>query len=172
MSSGERLTGDMPDATLTGIWMADAMFADTGTQKALRDEFAAVMAKIIGDDGNLDYDAKLSGDAANSAAAAVKEIISSRAKGDLLIRKGDLYTEQLQQMLTSAREAMPRTGGIGTVVQHIAWSLVLLMVVAFLITRLYPKIIRDTRRIVLAGLVIIFSLLANYWALRFFDYLV
>ena len=172
MSSGERLTGDMPDAILTGIWMADAMFSDTNTQKSLRDEFAAVMAKIIGDDGNLDYDVKLSEKAASSAAAAVSEVTSPRAKGDLLIRKGDIYTPAVQQMLTSAREAMPRTDDVGTVIQHIAWSLILLMVVAFLITRLYPKIIRDTRRIVLAGMVIIFSLLANYWALRFFDYLV
>ena len=172
MSSGERLIGDMPDATLTGIWMADAMFDDTASQKSLRDEFAAVMAKVIGEDGNLDYDAALSGEAAERAAAAVKEETGSRAKGDLLIRKGDVYTTVAQQMLTAAHEAMPKTNGLGTVIRHIVWSLILLLVVAFFITRLFPKIIRDTRRIVLSGTVIIFSLLANYWALRFFDYLV
>lgn len=172
MSSGKRLVGDMPDAVLTGIWIADAMFPDTESQKELHDEFAAITAKIIGEDGNLDYDDILSKNAASSAADAVPEVVSSRAKGDLLIRKGDIYTPVAQQMLTSARKAMPRTDDIGTVVQHIVWTLVLLMVVSFLITRLFPKIIRDTRRIVLAGTVIIISLLANYWALRFFDYLV
>ena len=172
MSSGERLTGDMPDATLTGVWMADAMFDDAVMYKSLREEFSAIMAKIIGDDGNLDYDAALSLEAAKAASQAVKEKKTSRARGDLLIRKGDIYTEAAQHMLVAARQAMPKADGAGTVVQHIIWSLFLLLVVAFFLTRLFPKIIRDTRRIVLSGIVIIFSLLANYWALRFFDYLV
>ena len=172
MSSSDRLIGDMPDAVLAGIWIADAMFPDSSKLKSLHDEFSRVLSRIIGDMGNLDFDEKLSQQAADALAEQVSDVITSKAKGDLLIRKGDIYTPEIKEMLVSARRAMPPAHGSKAVIQHIAWSFILLTAVVFLVIKLFPRIIRDARRITIAAMVMVSSLLANYWALRLFDYLV
>ena len=172
MSSSERLIGDMPDAALAGIWIADAMFPDTARHRLLHEEFSKIISRVIGETGNLDYDAKLSKQAAEALAAQVADVITTKNKGDLLIRKRQIYTPEVREMLISARNAMPPAHGSKAVIQHIAWSFVLLTVVVFLVIKLFPRIIRDARRITIASTVIVSSLLANYWALRLFDYLV
>ena len=172
MSSSERFIGDMPDATLAGIWVADAMFPDSVRHKSLHDEFARKMTAVIGDMGTLDFDAGLTGLAGDHLAEQVANVMSSKSKGDVLIRKGDIYTTDTREILISAYKAMPKNHGSTTIVQHILWSFVLLAVVVFLVIKLFPRIIRDARRITIAAIVMISSLLANYWALRFFDYLV
>ena len=172
MSYGEKSIGDMPDSVLAGIWIADAMFADAVTQKDLRDDFAKVITNIIGKDGNMDYDKKLSDAEKEKKAGEVKAVKTSRAKGDLLIKKGDEYTAEVRDILVAASKAMPNSHGSNVVVQHVAWSFVLLLIVAFLVAKIFPHIIRDARRITIASIVIMLSLLANYWSLRFFEYLI
>ncbi len=172
MSSGERLTGDMPDPALTGVWLADAIFPDAADRKSLHDEFALLVAAIIGEQGNLDFDSKLTADEKKKLADQVRDVMRFCAKGNLLIRKGDIYTQEAQEMLSAASKAAPKDHGLKVITQHIIWSFILLVVVVFLVTKLFPRIIRDTKRITIASIVMITSLMANYWALRFFDYLV
>ena len=131
-----------------------------------------MISQIIGQHGNLDFDAGLSENAARVLADRVEKVTSSRSKGDVLIRKDDIYTNEAKEILIAARNAMPKTHSISAVVQHIAWSFVLLSVVTFLVIRLFPDIIRDARKVTIAGIVMISALAANYWALRLFDYLV
>ena len=172
MSSGERIVGDMPDASLAGVWIAEAMFSNVSENRTLMNEFAQIIAGIIGSDGNLQFDPELSSKAAQELEKQVAPVRVSRAKGDLLIRKGDRYTEQYKNILIAHKESMPTSPGTRGIIQHIAWSFVLLIFVVFLVTRLFPKIIRDARRITISTVVIAASLLTNYWALRFFYYLV
>ena len=172
MSARERLIGDMPDAALAGVWIAEAMFANSSDSRTLALQFAGIMEKIIGAEGNLLYDAVLSKKSAAELMKNVQDVIVFRTKGEELIRHGDIYTPQAKEILTAHKNAMPESRGTGGIIQHTAWSLALLLVVIYLLANLFPKIIRDSRRVTIATIVIIVALFANFWAVRFFSYLV
>ena len=172
MSSSERNIGDMPDSALAGIWVADAMFPDSVKHKSFHDEFAELITSVIGRMGNLDFDAELSKQAGDRLAEQTANVVRSCLKGDKLVSKGEKYKAETREKLISAINAIPKNYGSTTIIQHILWSFILLAGTVFMVIKLFPRIICDARRIAIASIVMIASLLANYWALRFFYYMV
>ena len=54
---------------------------------------------------------------------------------------------------------------------NMIWCLIMLGTAAFFLSRVYPEILRDARKICIAGLVMSIALLINYGSLHFFDFL-
>ena len=158
--------GEMPDSEMAGIGLADKLFPRENSRNNL--EFRSVAAKLIGPAGNLTFDPVRSKTARDRAAAAVREVKRSKNQGALLIRKGEVFTENLREMMLAENAALPADFGLDIFYYNMAWCLCLLLTAAFLISRIYPKILRDTRKVCIAGAVIIISLLLNYWCLKGF----
>jgi len=161
-----RTVGEMPDAELAAVVLADKLFPRENSRD--NREFRAIATKLIGVDGNLVFDPRRSRQARDRAAASVKEIRRSKNEGALLISKGGVFTEGMREMMLAEQAALPRDFGMDIFYYNAAWCLVLLLSAAFFTARIYPKVIRDARKICIAGAVIIVALLVNYWSIRTF----
>lgn len=163
-----RTIGEMPASELAAIGLADKFFprSNSADNRAFRE----IAAALIGPSGNLSFDAVRSKKAGERAAAAVKEIRRAKNEGALLIRKGEIFTEDLRDMMLAEHAALPKNFGMDIFYYNMAWCFVLLIVAAFVTSQIYPKVITDARKICIAGAVIILSLLINYWSIKIFFY--
>jgi len=161
-----RTVGEMPDAELASVALADKLFPRENSRE--NREFRTIAAKLIGSDGNLVFDPARSKLSRERAAAAVKDIRRSINEGALLISKGGVFTDGMREMMLAEQAALPRDFGMDIFYYNASWCLILLLAAAFFTSRLYPKIICDARKICIAGVVIIVSLLINYWSIRTF----
>lgn len=161
-----RTIGEMPDSEMAAIGLADKLFPRENSRD--NHEFRAIAAKLTGQDGNLVFDPVRSKMAGERAANNVKEIIRSKNEGALLIHKGEVFTEGLRDMMLAEHAALPKDFGMDIFYYNMAWGLILLLTAAFLASRIYPAVVRDARKITIAGIVTIISLIINYWAVNIF----
>ena len=163
---------DIPSAANVGERVKDMMFKDRSEQRLAAGEFAAIISEIIGSKGNLVCDVKATEDMKDKILSELKKngkLNSSCKKGDEIAHKGDVYTEHIKIMLDAERKAAPDDFGVDKTYQHIIWSFILLAVVSYIIIKLYPDLLKDSRQVTVSALVIVISLLINYWTCGEFD---
>ena len=161
-----RTISQTPDPELAAFALADKLFSHNNSANPA---FRKIAAALIGPAGNLTFDAERSRNAQLRASGAVKEIKRSKNEGALLIRKGDIFTEDVRDMMLAEHAALPKDFGLDIFYYNMAWSFVLLICAAFLTSRIYPQVLNDARKVCIAGAVIIISLLINYWAIKVFS---
>lgn len=163
---GVKTVGEMLDAELCGIGLADKLFPQDASRN--NREFRSVAAKLIGPEGNLVFDELRTRNARERAVSEVKEVRRQVNEGALLIRKGETFSENLRDMMLAEQAALPQDFGMDIFYYNMGWCLILLLTAAFLVYQITPRIICDARKICIAGAVVIISLFLNYWAVKAF----
>lgn len=173
----ERTGLDLLDPAAAGNRLARNVLFSTGEeQPQLRRQLAEVFTKLIGDQGNLDFDASKTEAMRSAASAAITESLHAKSRGDLLVTKGERVTPQMLQMFQDYSKAEDEAASIDTelpvLLQNMVWSLVLLVFAAFYLYQIHPEMVRINKNITLVALIVNLGLLANYSSLIFFSYLV
>ncbi len=173
----ERTMADLPDPTTAGERLATSLSINTNEDNTPTSrQLAVLFAQLIGRRGNLDYDADSTINACNEAKAAIKECLRNKSRGDLLVSKGDRVTAQTLQMFQDYSRAEDDASNLDAelpiLLRNMVWCLILVLFAAFYLHHLHPDLVRANKRITLVSLVVILALLANYYSLGIFYYLV
>ena len=102
--------------------LAQALFPE---DKVCRDEFRKVLAELIGRSGNLELDRDRTDKALKEAAEAVAVVKVHVARGEPLVRKGQVVTAEIRERVRAWQEAMPKSG-LFEAYRLMAWSFFLL----------------------------------------------
>ena len=137
---------------------------------AQREECRKILKELIGEQGNLTFDAEYTAAERRKAADAVEPVEEHRSKGALLIGKDDTYTKEIREMVAAERAAAPKSEWV-VAYRQTAWSSVLLLAGVIAICMVSKSIRRDNLRILLAGMTVSLALSFNYNAIRIFNYL-
>ncbi len=132
-----------------------------------RAEFIRCAERIF-ESGTVEFDSEATGQAQEAAAAAVKPVIKSKFRGDLLVERNKNISREAVDMLSAEREALPAGFGVAVFYYRMGLSFLIIAAALFLLYRTYPKIFTSTRKFALGGAAVIISLLANYGALQLF----
>ncbi|MBQ6353246.1 MAG: HDIG domain-containing protein, partial [Lentisphaeria bacterium] len=159
--------GGFPTVPMAAEILASLLFP---SDPQCRNEFRPLLAELIGRRGNLNLDETHTLEARKAAAAAVKPVIMSRSEGSMLIRKGERYTREKRDMIAAAMRAKP-SSGLKEAYSQMVWSFVIVLAAVAFMYIASPDIRRDNLRILLAGLTVSIALVANYEAIKFFNYL-
>ena len=173
----ERTVLELPDPDAAGRRLARSVSHSTNEDlPPVRRQLAALFTQLIGPEGNLDFDAARTEAGRSAAQAAITESLRAKSRGDLLVTKGDRVTPQMLQMFQDYSRAEDDAANIDAelpvLFQNMVWSLVLVIFAAFYLHHLHPDVVRVNKRITLVALVVILSLLINYYSLGLFSYLV
>ena len=139
--------------------------------ESLRAEFGKLLKEqLIGEDGNLGYDRKVTEEQRKKAEKAVREnpVRIDRKKGTPLILEGEDYTGEICEMIKAEREARPGSSRL-LVYRQTAWSFFVLLGGVLFICWFSKDIRRDNLRIMLAGITVAVALTINYWAMKIFE---
>jgi len=145
--------------------LADALQLEHG----VRGEFILGFQPLLAA-GTIVYDEKATTDAREKAAATVAPVVKEKKRGEVLIERNQIITQENVAMLKAERETLPPGFGAAEFYQRIGVCFVIMMMSLFFLYRMYPKIFRSTRKFALGGAVIIIASLANYSALQLFFY--
>ena len=138
--------------------------------EAHRVELKKLFKDLIGEDGNLNYYAKLTDDERKKAEEAVKPVWIDKEKGTLLIRRGDIYDKKAREMIAAERKATPKST-LKVAFRQTAWCFFVLLGGVLFIYWFSKDIRRDNLRIMLAGITIAAALTVNYWSIKLFELL-
>lgn len=137
---------------------------------ALKAELCSVLAAVIGK-GNLTADTKLTRSAQDNAAAQVPEFYKECRRGELLIAQGDVITPEMVDKIQAEKNALPQNFGMGIFYYRLGVSLLLLVVAFIFFYATYPDFFRHIHQIMLAGAVVILSMVINYAVIYLFFHL-
>jgi len=151
------------DSTKSVAKLADALQLERGA----RDEFIREFTPLIAD-GTILLDEKATAANREKAAAAVPQVEKTKKRGEMMIERNQIITQENVAMLKAEREALPPGFGAAEFYQRIGICFIVMAMGLFFLYRMYPKIFRSTRKFALGGAVIIIALLANYNALQLF----
>ena len=170
---GRVLEGTFPLGSFPSVPMAAEILASLlfPSDPQCRNEFRSLLLELIGPRGNMNCDTAHTLEARKLAAAAVNDIVVYLNEGAILIRKGERYTREKRDMIAAALRAMP-SSGLTEAYTQMAWSFVIVLAGVAFLYMASPDIRRDNLRILLAGLTVSIALVANYEAIKFFNYLV
>ncbi len=118
--------------------------------------------------GNLTFDAAATENAGKDAAQGVDPVIKSRKKGDLLIERQQIISQETVDMLQAEKRSLPSGYGLGLLGNQLLLSLLLLFTGLFFLYRTYPQLFRSSSKFAIGGFTIILSLLANFGAIQLF----
>lgn len=156
-----------PTVAMAAELLATSLFPEDAQ---CRSEFRQILQELIGANGNLNCDPERTEEARVRAAAAVLPVVVDRAKGSPLIRKGEVFTPSVREMIDAERAATPESGLLEAY-RQMAWSFSLLAAVVFFLSLISPDVRGDNLRIVIAGLTVVIALTVNYEAIKLFGYL-
>ena len=137
---------------------------------AQRAECRKVLKELIGEEGNLTFDAEFTAAERRRAADSVRPVEEHKSKGALLIGKDDIYTKEIREMIAAERAAAPKSDWV-VAYRQTAWSSVLLLTGVLAICMISKSIRQDNLRILLAGITVSLALAFNYYAIKIFYYL-
>ena len=158
---------DIDDVATASDKLALALFPqDAGC----RDEFRKVLAELFGDSGNLHLDHERTDEARRKAAAAVPKVVVHVSKGELLVRKGEVFTATKRECVRAESKAMPESDLV-VAYEQMVWSFFMLAALIFSLCMVSPRIRHDNLRIVIAALGVIIALFVNYEAIHLFGFL-
>ncbi len=177
ISLAERTVQELPAPDAAGRRLARNVSHSTNEDlPPVRHQLAVLFTQLIGPEGNLDFDAARTEAGRSAAQAAITESLRARSRGDLLVTKGDRVTPQMLRMFQDYSRAEDDAANIDAelpvLFQNMVWSLVLVIFATFYLHHLHPDVVRVNKRITLVALVVILSLLVNYYSLGLFSYLV
>ena len=137
---------------------------------AQRAECRKILKELIGEPGNLTFDAEFTAAERRKAADSVKPVEEHKSKGALLIGKDEIYTKEIREMVEAERKAAPKSDWV-VAYRQTAWSSVLLLAGVLAICMISKSIRRDNLRILLAGITVSLALAFNYNSIRIFNYI-
>ena len=135
-----------------------------------RQKFIDDFQKQLGH-GNLIFDQAATAADADAAANAVKPVVKSRKRGDLILEKKQLITAEHIDMLNAEKLSLPAGYGMALLGGQLLICFILLLAALFFLYRTYPGIFRAPRHFNIAGFSVILSLLINFAALQIFLFL-
>lgn len=160
---------EYPDAR--DIASETAQYLDVANP-AVREELTELLTQVIGLEGNLEFYPEKTVEERQKARDTVPEVIASfRENRNLIVAKGEKITPTVLSMLEAHRKQLPEKFNIAHGVNNLFRSFVILAVVIFYLVSVKPAVIRDSRGIVVTGILVIIGLLVNYWAINLFEYL-
>ncbi|MBR2373813.1 MAG: hypothetical protein IKA87_06245, partial [Lentisphaeria bacterium] len=158
-----RRTGDITDANLAARNLSMILFPQGGV---LATEFRQILSSILGD-GNLRLDENRRSMAVAEADRSFRPKVRHIRRGEILIKNGEVVTPALMELAAAAEKAIPPE--LHPVIYYrVALSLILLGVTIFFIFRIYPELVKENRRIMLTGAIVIISMAVNYFAIKVF----
>ena len=144
-----------------------------GAREQLDAALVKMLLALIGEEGNLVADEKLYQEERRLAADEVKPVMVAVSKGDLLVRRDQEVTPEVSVKLkayeAADRDNMKVDKEIAALIHNALWSLVLVIFAAFYLYHLHPEVVRVNKRVMLLGLVVIRSMLANFVGFHFFN---
>ena len=158
---------EFPTVAMAAELLSTALFPEDAQ---CRGEFRQLVQELIGAAGNLNCDPDRTEMARAKAAAAVSPVVVNKTKGSPLIRKGEVFTPSVREMIEAERLATPKSGFVEAY-RQMAWSFFLLAAAVFFICRVSSDMGGDNLRILLAGLTVVLALTVNYESIRLFSYL-
>lgn len=156
-----------PTVEMASELLATSLFPD---DVQCRSEFRQILQELIGPRGNLNCDPERTEDARAKAAAAVSPVVVNKTKGSPLIRKGEIFTPSVREMIDAERAATPKSGLLEAY-RQMGWSFFLLAAAVFFLALVSSDVRNDNLRIVIAGLAVVIALTVNYEAIKLFGYL-
>ncbi len=163
----EREIGMIPDPEVLAQMLDIDLFGPSGWSD---DELRKVLLALIGPEGNLELDEEITKAAAENAEQEVEPEIIHVARNQIMIHKGDPYTDSTRAMFKAEEEALQKQGNLSLneFCAQLAWSVVLLLAMLFFLFRFTPPDQRDGRKAFVTGCVIIIALLTNYGSIQLF----
>jgi len=164
---GRELSSEYP---VTVREMAENLALKSKLSPAAAAEFTAIASELLGD-GNLLYDAARTAKARDAAADRISPVVKKCRRGDMLIEKNQIITQDLQDKLNAEKEMLPRGFGFSIFYYRMAGSFLLLLLVIFLLYLTYPSYFRVAGKFARGGAVIVLALIVNYCCFRLFSLL-
>ena len=144
--------------------------SDSPEQKNTAENAQRALIKIL-DGGNLFFD-KLFTDAKKQEAAAQLPLIHRQIfAGSMLLRKGEVLTEDDLNVYEAyqSRKAQQRSHSVFPFLKNLFFCLVLILVMALYLCYLEPELLKKNRSLWLLGIILMLGMLLNRF---FFDWLV
>ncbi len=160
-----RSFADIPDSR-----QCAALLAQNLPAPELRQEFAEVLAEVLGDDGNLQISTEIRRQELGNL--AVEPVRHHFPRGKIIVEKGEKITPLIHEQIQAERSAISHRFDLVKGVRNLICSLVLLFITIFYLVVLRPSLIRDTRGVVVIGAVIAISLWINYASIGLFNQLI
>lgn len=132
-----------------------------------KDEFLRSISALLAP-GILTLDQETTNANAEKAAAQIPPVVKKRQRGELIIDKKQLITNETIDMINAEIIALPSGYGLALLGSQLLLSFILVMGTLFMLYRTYPKLFHKPRRFTICGLAMIISLLANYLTMQLF----
>ena len=139
---------------------------------ALTNELESVLTFIIGDAGNMQFDAERTSARRDAVRAEVKPIMINVAKGEPLINRLETVTEESKQKVEAYSQYLLSNIESKVILRRVLRNaigvMLLLLFVAIGLSTIKPEILRNNRSAALLGVVVTISVLLNYALMNIF----
>ena len=158
---------EYPDPEQAGAELAMCL-----DKEILQKEFGSLLTALIGEKGNLVFDPASTAAGAETAMAKVVPVVRNHRQNTRIISMGETITPTKRSMLDAENKSLPRDYKINHWIFNLAVSFVMLLVTVFYLVALRPKLLQDSRNVLITGTMVAVGLLVNYSAIWLFDLLV
>lgn len=156
--------GDMPDPYRAAQELAEKIFP---FHSAVLPEFQQLLIALLRD-GNLLLAPEYRNEAREQVLRNYRSAPRQIHRGEILIKSGQVVTPELMELAIAAERAIPPVPSREVYFRALL-SLLLVGVTIFFLYHTHPELVRENRKIMLAGVIVCICLVGNYIALKFFN---
>ena len=156
--------GDMPDPYRAAQELAEKIFP---FHSAVLPEFQQLLIALLRD-GNLLLAPEYRNEAREQVLRNYRSAPRQIHRGEILIKSGQVVTPELMELAIAAERAIPPVPSREVYFRALL-SLLLVGVTIFFLYHTHPELVRENRKIMLAGGIVCICLVSNYIALKFFN---